>query len=207
MLIHLRLYAYHDIDLLALKETNRMSELFRTALFAFINKDSSQFVFNPPADKFYPKQAIYDVRILLRPIEDRELIDFIDTITRGLRTSFYKNLIRMYVFYKFGFVASPYFNHNINNMIVRPDKDTIRENLSEGKISYKKNERSHTNNIQEEIENSSKKKEESVVSPTVKVNKNESSSVLETHDRKIEEDDDEDDDLFLMAAKITAGKK
>ena len=199
ILVNLRLYSWHDPDLLSVKETNSIASLFRASLNAYINNKALDIAINPPAEKIYPRQSVYSIRILLDSVKDREIIDFIHTIRRGYRNSFYRNLMRHYITQRLGFMHSLYFSESlyIENPILS------QKNSKKEILPYKNEESSHTDinigDINDEkisyvnLENSDAHKNNFVTK-----------QLSENH-TKIEnnEDDEEDDELFLMAAMMT----
>lgn len=199
--MHLRLYAYHDMDLLALKESNKISSLVKDSLRAFLSKNETKFSFNPPVQVFYPVQGVYEIQIRLNPIEDTEIIDFIDTIPNGYRSGFIKNLLRMYVFNTYGFETALYLGKKENSVI--NSKGVVTQLVSQVPAPLVnpvklKAERKQKNKFKPEI--SVKQKEMPTVTEHHVVENKPAYESIATSESDIEDDDD---DLFLMTANIT----
>lgn len=202
ILVNLRLYSWHDPDLLSVKETNSIASLFRASLNAYINNKALDITINQPAKKIYPKQSVYSIRILLDSVKDREIIDFIHTIRRGYRNSFYRNLMRHYITERLGFIHSLYFSENLYTEQPMLNQTNLKET-----IPYKNEESRHTD-INTENTNDEKISYVNLENSDTYKNNFVTKQPENNSEAENNENDEEDDELFLMAAMMTnlAGK-
>lgn len=104
MMITLRLYRQHDLDLITLYRHPSFSlpAAIKKALKAYVKKE--QFAIKQPATYELPKEKISKIvqmHIALKEDEDSDIIEWIKDIKEGFRNSVLKNIIR-------GYLVGPY---------------------------------------------------------------------------------------------------
>lgn len=96
--IRIRLYFYHDLDLVSLYREGRISisKFVKYALNAFARKDYTKF---ETGSKKCEKAAkpVYMFNIVLDEKKDKDAIDLLNKIANGYRNNFIKQLLRLYL--------------------------------------------------------------------------------------------------------------
>lgn len=98
MKIRIRLYHYHDLDLVSLYREGRISipKAVKLTLNAFARK---RYVRLETVDKKCEKIAkpVYMFNIILDEKKDKDAIDLLNKIDKGYRNNFIKQLLRVYL--------------------------------------------------------------------------------------------------------------
>ena len=96
--IRIRLYHYHDLDLVSLYREGRISipKAVKLTLNAFARK---RYVRLETVDKKCEKIAkpVYMFNIILDEKKDKDAIDLLNKIDKGYRNNFIKQLLRVYL--------------------------------------------------------------------------------------------------------------
>lgn len=95
--LFLRLYAAHDLDLLAYRDTRGfISKALYVSLKAFA---AGEFfiITSPEKCKELPRKTVQPFAIYLRYDDDQEVLKMLETIPSGTRNSFFRNLLRLYL--------------------------------------------------------------------------------------------------------------
>lgn len=102
MKIRIRLYHYHDLDLVSLYREGRISipKAVKFTLNAFARK---RYVRLETVDKKCEKIAkpVYMFNIILDEKKDKDAIDLLNKIDKGYRNNFIKQLLRVYLCFVF----------------------------------------------------------------------------------------------------------
>ena len=100
MKIRIRLYHYHDLDLVSLYREGRISipKAVKLTLNAFARK---RYVRLETVDKKCEKIAkpVYMFNIILDEKKDKDAIDLLNKIDKGYRNNFIKQLLRVCLLY------------------------------------------------------------------------------------------------------------
>lgn len=103
--VEIKLYTYHDMDLVALYKTGQIvfPETTRQVLNSYANKEVYRVIPLPPNEKKVLKYSndaykkFYHYYVLLDEKEDKAAIDLIEHIEPGFRNNFIKAILRQYL--------------------------------------------------------------------------------------------------------------
>ncbi len=132
MMVTLRLYRQHDLDLIALYRHPNFSlpAAMKTALCAYV-RDESFFIKQPMPYAIGNEKIskIIQMHIQLSNTSDKDVIDWIKNIKEGYRNSVLKNIIRAYML---GGTIYPYaLNQDISIAKTNKISQLLEENVSE----------------------------------------------------------------------------
>lgn len=98
MIVEVKLYHYHDLDLVYLYQHGNISfcSAAKTALKAFVNKEFFVFEIAEPCREI-AQHRTYRFRIKFDDQEDKEVIDMLNKISKGCRNNFIKEVLRNYI--------------------------------------------------------------------------------------------------------------
>lgn len=123
MIVEVKLYHYHDLDLVYLYRHGNISfcSAAKIALKAFANKEF--FIFNiAEPNREIAQHRTYRFRIEFDNQEDKEVIDMLNKISKGCRNNFIKEVLRNYIPFTITseYVISqediPFFNERFSSM-------------------------------------------------------------------------------------------
>lgn len=128
MKVILRLYRQHDLDLLYLHRSKEfsMQKNVKRALRAYINGQSLNIPTpNVTFDKTLPKLSQF--HIVLSEEEDKDIIQWLETISKGYRNSLIKNILRHYMS---NIMLTPYLQVSgvkIEKIEAKTEEDILKE--------------------------------------------------------------------------------
>lgn len=98
MIVEVKLYHYHDLDLVYLYRHGNISfcSAAKTALKAFVNKEFFLFEIAEP-NREIAQHRTYRFRIEFDDQKDKEVVNMLNKINKGCRNNFIKEVLRNYI--------------------------------------------------------------------------------------------------------------